>query len=94
MMPRPWYKPGWMLRLPFRGGKCKCDELICTCCTGVRIETINFDRSSKFYLIYILYMYVSSVLYLLLLRLLKHNTDTMKSEICCISLETSLTIKP
>lgn len=46
MMPRPWYRPGWMLRLPFRGGRCKCEDLICSCCTGVRIESINFDRTT------------------------------------------------
>ncbi|XP_046961085.1 uncharacterized protein LOC124530814 [Vanessa cardui] len=44
MMPRPWYKPGWLLRLPFRGGPCECDGLQCKCCTGVRIQAFNFDR--------------------------------------------------
>ncbi|XP_012551180.1 uncharacterized protein LOC114241394 [Bombyx mandarina] len=44
MMPRPWYQPGWLLRFPFRGGKCVCEELKCTCCTGVRIPAFNFDR--------------------------------------------------
>ncbi|XP_059048023.1 uncharacterized protein LOC131843408 [Achroia grisella] len=44
MMPRPWYSPGWSLRLPFTGGKCKCDSYVCECCTGVRIESLNFDR--------------------------------------------------
>lgn len=47
MMPRPWYKPGWLLRLPFMGGRCDCEDLKCTCCTGIRIETFNFDRKSK-----------------------------------------------
>ncbi|XP_063548860.1 uncharacterized protein LOC134756018 [Cydia strobilella] len=46
MMPRPWYKPGWMLRLPFTGGPCSCKELRCTCCTGIRIQSLNFDRKT------------------------------------------------
>ncbi|XP_060805204.1 uncharacterized protein LOC132902803 [Amyelois transitella] len=44
MMPRPWYKPGWLLRLPFTGGRCICEGLKCSCCTGIRIESFNFDR--------------------------------------------------
>lgn len=48
MMPRPWYKPGWFIRLPFRGGPCECNELKCTCCTGIRIQAFNIDRRSKF----------------------------------------------
>ncbi|CAH0724696.1 unnamed protein product, partial [Brenthis ino] len=44
MMPRPWYKPGWLLRLPFRGGPCECEGLQCRCCTGIRIQAFNFDR--------------------------------------------------
>ncbi|XP_073957522.1 uncharacterized protein [Choristoneura fumiferana] len=46
MMPRPWYKPGWMLRLPFTGGPCKCEALRCSCCTGIRIQSIKFDRQT------------------------------------------------
>ncbi|CAG9796740.1 unnamed protein product [Diatraea saccharalis] len=46
LMPRPWYKPGWLLRLPFTGGKCKCDGLQCACCTGIRINAFNFDRKT------------------------------------------------
>ncbi|XP_050671098.1 uncharacterized protein LOC126969598 [Leptidea sinapis] len=44
MMPRPWYKPGWLLRLPFSGGPCECKQMQCTCCTGIRIQTLNYDR--------------------------------------------------
>ncbi|XP_028155764.1 uncharacterized protein LOC114349552 isoform X1 [Ostrinia furnacalis] len=44
IMPRPWYKPGWMLRLPFTGGRCNCEGLQCTCCTGIRIQAFKFDR--------------------------------------------------
>ncbi|XP_026758590.2 uncharacterized protein LOC113518038 [Galleria mellonella] len=44
MMPRPWYSPGWSLRLPFTGGKCNCDDFRCECCTGIRIESLSFDR--------------------------------------------------
>ncbi|KAG6447335.1 hypothetical protein O3G_MSEX004907 [Manduca sexta] len=46
MMPRPWYKPGWLLRFPFRGGRCNCEGFKCTCCTGVRIPAFNFDRKT------------------------------------------------
>ncbi|KAJ8736497.1 hypothetical protein PYW08_007153 [Mythimna loreyi] len=46
MMPRPWYQPGWRLRLPFRGGKCNCDGLKCNCCSGMRIPAFNFDRQT------------------------------------------------
>ncbi|XP_011559223.3 uncharacterized protein LOC105389751 isoform X1 [Plutella xylostella] len=46
MMPRPWYKPGWLLRLPFTGGPCQCEGLHCSCCTGIRIQTFNFDRKA------------------------------------------------
>ncbi|XP_041975753.1 uncharacterized protein LOC121730676 [Aricia agestis] len=44
IMPRPWYRPGWSLRLPFSGGPCECEETRCVCCTGIRIQTFNFDR--------------------------------------------------
>ncbi|CAK1601798.1 unnamed protein product [Parnassius mnemosyne] len=44
MMPRPWYRPGWRLRLPFTGGPCECEGMKCTCCTGIRIESFDFDR--------------------------------------------------
>ncbi|XP_022117444.2 uncharacterized protein LOC110994862 isoform X2 [Pieris rapae] len=44
MLPRPWYKPGWFIRLPFRGGPCECEELKCSCCTGIRIQAFNYDR--------------------------------------------------
>ncbi|CAK1544584.1 unnamed protein product [Leptosia nina] len=44
MLPRPWYKPGWFIRLPFRGGPCECEGLRCSCCTGIRIQTFNYDR--------------------------------------------------
>ncbi|XP_038208431.1 uncharacterized protein LOC119829793 [Zerene cesonia] len=44
MMPRPWYKPGWFIRLPFMGGPCQCKELKCTCCTGIRLQAFNYDR--------------------------------------------------
>ncbi|XP_026732112.1 uncharacterized protein LOC113496919 [Trichoplusia ni] len=46
MMPRPWYQPGWRLRLPFRGGRCNCDGLKCNCCSGMRIPAFNFDRQT------------------------------------------------
>ncbi|XP_045450656.1 uncharacterized protein LOC123659455 [Melitaea cinxia] len=46
MMPRPWYKPGWLLRLPFRGGPCECSGLQCNCCTGIRIQPFNFDKKT------------------------------------------------
>ncbi|RVE54435.1 hypothetical protein evm_000920 [Chilo suppressalis] len=52
LMPRPWYKPGWLLRLPFSGGRCKCDGLQCRCCTGIRINTFNFDRKTCAHLTY------------------------------------------
>ncbi|GBP13211.1 hypothetical protein EVAR_93163_1 [Eumeta japonica] len=44
MMPRPWYRPGWPLRLPFYGGPCNCEGIKCSCCTGVRIKRFNFTR--------------------------------------------------
>ncbi|KAJ2947744.1 hypothetical protein O0L34_g9519 [Tuta absoluta] len=44
MMPRPWYWPGWMLRLPFQGGPCECQNLECMCCTGVHL--LNWKRKS------------------------------------------------
>ncbi|XP_049880950.1 uncharacterized protein LOC126377301 [Pectinophora gossypiella] len=44
MMPRPWYWPGWMLRLPFQGGPCQCEGLQCSCCTGIQVY--NFNRKS------------------------------------------------
>ncbi|XP_072945563.1 N-alpha-acetyltransferase 35, NatC auxiliary subunit-like [Epargyreus clarus] len=46
MMPRPWYRPGWFIRLPFRGGPCVCTGFQCKCCTGVRIQAFNFDRQT------------------------------------------------
>ncbi|KAM3967638.1 uncharacterized protein ACR2FA_011191 [Aphomia sociella] len=46
MMPRPWYSPGWSLRLPFTGGKCICEDYRCECCTGIRIEKLKFDRKT------------------------------------------------
>ncbi|XP_023934016.2 uncharacterized protein LOC112043010 [Bicyclus anynana] len=46
MMPRPWYKPGWLLRLPFRGGPCKCVDMRCKCCTGIRVQALNLDRQT------------------------------------------------
>ncbi|XP_045771084.1 uncharacterized protein LOC123871361 [Maniola jurtina] len=46
MMPRPWYKPGWLLRLPFRGGPCKCEGMRCKCCTGIRVQAFNLDRQT------------------------------------------------
>ncbi|XP_026319504.1 uncharacterized protein LOC113230000 [Hyposmocoma kahamanoa] len=45
MMPRPWYKPGWMLRLPFMGGACSCEENQCKCCTGIKIRTFGFEKT-------------------------------------------------
>ncbi|KAI5639773.1 hypothetical protein NE865_07850 [Phthorimaea operculella] len=42
MMPRPWYWPGWMLRLPFQGGPCECQNLQCMCCTGIHV--LNWNR--------------------------------------------------
>ncbi|XP_075970702.1 uncharacterized protein LOC142973044 [Anticarsia gemmatalis] len=44
MMPRPWYQPGWMLRLPFQGGRCSCDTYKCKCCSGLRVPQKGFDR--------------------------------------------------
>ncbi|CAH2239529.1 jg21533 [Pararge aegeria aegeria] len=46
MMPRPWYRPGWLLRLPFQGGPCKCDSMRCKCCTGIRVQALNLDRQT------------------------------------------------
>ncbi|KAL4716585.1 hypothetical protein ACJJTC_010249 [Scirpophaga incertulas] len=46
LMPRPWYTPGWRLRFPFSGGRCNCETLKCTCCTGIRINAFNFDRKT------------------------------------------------
>lgn len=44
-MPRPWYKPGWMLRLPFMGGACTCEDNQCKCCTGIKIKAFGFEKS-------------------------------------------------
>lgn len=46
MMPRPWYQPGWRLRLPFQGGKCTCDTFKCTCCSGMRVKQLGFDKQT------------------------------------------------
>ncbi|KAH9631482.1 hypothetical protein HF086_004643 [Spodoptera exigua] len=85
MMPRPWYQPGWRLRLPFKGGKCTCEELKCNCCSGMRIPAFNFDRQTSNpppFCIPIPIPYVPITILDMCIRLFEITIDFTKMHVC------------
>lgn len=34
-------------KFAIRDNRCECEELVCTCCLGIRMERLNFDRKCK-----------------------------------------------